>query len=185
MTMPLIATGYPARRVPRVGVAPEVRGERVVHQLDGIEPEVHPADLLAVGHQLWDLWRRHPQFTPCDLILGLDAGGILPTVALSLASATPYKLAWKLDLDLPDKRVFHERHARRTDVFVYGDLRGRRVLIVDDEITSGHTVASLLDVLVAAGATAVGVMCLVEDTAGAGRSLVEGRGVACCSLTRI
>ncbi len=185
MTLPLASTAYPARQVPRLGVAAEVRAVRVVHQLDGIESEVHPADLLAVGHQLWDAWRHHPRFTAHEVILGLDAGGILPTVALAMATATPYKLAWKLDLDLPDKRVFHERHARRTDVFVYGHLQGREVLIVDDEVTSGRTAASLVNVLATAGATVTGVVCLVEETSGGGRSLLEGLGVACCALTSI
>jgi adenine phosphoribosyltransferase len=185
MTVPLTSTDYPARLVSRLGVTADVRGVRVVHQLDGIEAEVHPADLLTVGHQLWAAWRHHRGFRAHDLILGLDAGGILPTVAVALASSTPYKLAWKLDLDLPDKRVFHERHARRTEVFTYGPVHGRRILIADDEVTSGLTVAGLVDVLHAAGAEVIGVVCLVEETSGGGGSLLKGMGIACCALTTI
>jgi len=185
MTLPVTSTSYSARLVPRLGVAPGVRDVRVVHELDGIEAEVHPAELLAVGHHLWSAWRRHPQFAEHDLILGLDAGGILPTVAVALASSTPYKLAWKLDLGLPEKRVFYEQHARRTEVYTYGAVCGRRVLIVDDEVTSGLTVVSLIRLLAAAGAVVVGVVCLVEDTSGDGRARLEGLGVACCTLTQI
>lgn len=186
MMLPLAsATAYPARLVPRLGVASDVRRVRVVHQLDGIDDEVDPVDVLTVGHRLWSTWRQHPDFAAHDLILGLDAGGILPTVAVAMASATPYRLAWKVDLDLPDKRVFYERHARRVEVFAYGQMRERRILIVDDEVTSGVTIAGLAEVLQAAGAVVVGAVCLVEETSGGGRSLLEGLRIPCCALTTI
>ncbi|MGH3736183.1 MAG: phosphoribosyltransferase family protein [Micromonosporaceae bacterium] len=183
MTAPTAA--YQARIVTRLGVSAGVRNVRVIHQLDGIENEVYPSDLLSVGHQLWSRWRRHESFRDHDLILGLDAGGILPTVAVALATGTPYRLAWKLNLDLPDKLVFHELHARRTEVFTYGRLGGRRVLIVDDEVTTGRTLAHLVDVLRQADVDVVGVACLVEDAAGGGRRLLESVGVGLCALTTL
>lgn len=176
---------YPARLVPRLDVADRVRAVRVVHRVDGIEHAVHPDELLDVGERLWGLWQAHEGYRDHDLILGLDAGGILPTIAVAMASATPYRLAWKLNLDLPDKKVFHEPHARRLEVFTYGDLRGQRVLVVDDEITSGRTLANLIAVLRAAHADVAGVTCLVEDRSGNGRSLLNGLGVPLCTLTTL
>jgi adenine phosphoribosyltransferase len=184
-TMGLASTGYPARLVRRLGVPDGVRDVRVVHQVDGINDAVHPADLLSVGHQLWNRWRRHPRHRDHEVVLGLDAGGILPTIAVALASATPYRLAWKLNLDLPDRRVFTEPHARRAEVFVYGDLRGQRILVVDDEITAGATAGNLIAVLAAAGADVVGVVCLVEETSGGGRAELDRRGVPLCALTSL
>jgi adenine phosphoribosyltransferase len=119
------------------------------------------------------------------VLLGLDAGGILPTVAIALVSDTPYRLAWKLDLDLPDKRQFSEPHARRTDVYTYGDLAGSRVLIIDDEITTGATVHNLVATLRAASANVVGVACLIEDTTGDGRQRLMSAEVPLCTLTRL
>src|SRR5215472_5884211 len=107
---------YCARRVRRLGVTSDMRDVRIIHELDGIDGEVLPTSLLRTGSELWDAWRRHRDFEPADLLLGLDAGGILPTVAVALASDLPYRLAWKLDLDLPHKRRFSEPHARRADV---------------------------------------------------------------------
>lgn len=176
---------YPARLVSRLGVADGVRAVRVVHRIDGIEDEVHPDELIDAGRRLWDRWRAHEAYRDHDLVLGLDAGGILPTVAVAMASTTPYRLAWKLNLDLPDKRVFHEPHARRIEVFTYGDLRGRPVLVVDDEITSGQTLANLVAVLQEAGADLVGVACLVEDSSGSGRTLLNELGVPLCTLTTL
>jgi adenine phosphoribosyltransferase len=176
---------YQARRVRRLSVTPGMRDVRIVHELDGIAGEVQPAALLQAGGRLWEAWRRHPGFSVPDLLLGLDAGGIVPTVAVALASGLPYRLAWKLDLDLPDKHGFTESHARRTRVFAYGDLAGARVLLIDDEVTTGRTLASLATVLRDAGARVAGAACLIEDSAGSPRSLLESLGVPLCALTRI
>ncbi len=179
------ATSYQATRVRRLGVAAGVRDVRVVHELDGILDHVHPAQLAKTGHSLWAAWRSHPGYAGADLLLGLDAGGILPTVAVAMASGLPYRLAWKLNLDLPNKRRFTEPYASRADVFTYGDLATKRVLIVDDEITTGATLANLVSVLRDEAVDIAGVACLIEDTSGSGRALLEGYGVSVCSLTTL
>jgi adenine phosphoribosyltransferase len=176
---------FQARRVRRLGVPPRARNIRIVHELDGIRNQVQPSTLLHTGRALWKAWSRHPEFTTPDVLLGLDAGGILPTVAVALSSALPYRLAWKLDLDLPHKRRFAEPHARRTEVFTYGDLAGARVLIVDDEITTGNTLANLVTVLRDAAVGVTGIACLIEDTTGNARQLLESLGVPLCTLTRL
>lgn len=177
--------GYQAHRVRRLGVAPETRDIRIVHELDGILDQVHPATLLRTGSALWEAWSRHSEFVTPDVLLGLDAGGILPTIAVALASDLPYRLAWKLDLDLPNKRRFTEPHARRTEVFTYGDLAGAHVLIVDDEITTGKTLSNLVAVLRDADVHVTGVACLIEDTTGNARPLLKSLGVPLCTLTQL
>lgn len=172
-----------ARHVRRLNVSDSVRPVRVVHALDGIDHQVAPVALFSVGRELWRRWQAHPDYRDHDVILGLDAGGILPTVAVALASRTAYRLAWKLDLDLPDKHVFLEPHANRTEVFTYGSLAGQRVLVVDDEITTGATMANLVEVLRVGGADIVGVACLVEDTGGHGRERLASLDIPLCALT--
>jgi adenine phosphoribosyltransferase len=183
-----IASGdlrYGARRVRRLGVAADTRDVRIVHELDGILDHVYPTTLLRTGRALWTAWFGHPAFAAPDLLLGLDAGGILPTIAVALASGLPYRLAWKLDLDLPGKRRFTEPHARRTNVFTYGNLTGARVLIVDDEITTGATLCNLVAVLRRADVEVTGIACLIEDTTGNARPRLEALGVPLCTLTRL
>lgn len=176
---------FQALRVRRLSVTPGMRDVRIIHELDGIAGVVDPTALLQAGGSLWEAWLRHPGFCMPDLLLGLDAGGIVPTVAVALASGLPYRLAWKLDLDLPDKHRFTERHARRTRVFAYGDLAGARVLLIDDEVTTGRTLASLVTVLRNASAQVAGAACLIEDSTGSPRPLLESLGVPLCALTRI
>jgi adenine phosphoribosyltransferase len=160
-----------------------VRSVRVLHDLDGIGQDVHPAAVLEAGQTLWQRWCEQPDFRGHDIILGLDAGGILPTMAVALASRSSYRLAWKLDLDVPDKVVFHEPHARRVEVFAYGDFTGRRVLIVDDEVTTGRTAANLITALRAAGADVVGLLCLVEDATSGARLVLDELEVPLCALS--
>jgi adenine phosphoribosyltransferase len=174
---------YHTRHVKRL--ADGVRPVRVMHALDGIEQEVPPAMVTEVGHALWDAWRGHPDFQPADLLLGLDAGGILPTLALSAACGTPYRLAWRLDLDLPDKHVFLEPHSALPELYLYGCFEGKRVLIVDDEVTTGRTAVNLRNVLIAAQAAVVGVACLVEDTSGRARARLAALELPLCSLTSL
>ncbi|MDG4761118.1 phosphoribosyltransferase [Micromonospora sp. WMMD710] len=174
-----------ADRVTRLGVGDTTRPIRVVHGLDGIRTDAAAEQVLATGSSLWKRWCEHPAYRPHDLLLGLDAGGIIPTIAVAWASGSQYRLAWKVNLDLPGKLVFHEPHARRLEVFAYGDFEGLRVLIVDDEITTGLTLANLVEALRAAGADITGALCLVEDTAGEGRQLLERNGVPLCVLTTL
>jgi adenine phosphoribosyltransferase len=185
MTTTSTVSGYRARRVARLGIEPGMRGERIVHELDGMLAPVEPARLLATGRDLWSAWINDPAHESPDILLGLDAGGIPPTFTLALAADLPYRLAWKLDLDLPDKNVFAEPHARRTDVFTYAEFTNQKVLVVDDEITTGRTAANLTAMLRAAGAQIVGVVCLVEDTVGGGRALLDELGVPLCTLTSL
>src|SRR2546429_3013739 len=174
---------FHARYVPRL--AEGCRSVRVMHALDGIEQEVPHELLPEAGLALWDLWRRHERFRPHDLIIGLDAGGMLIAIALALASKTPYRLSWRLNLDLPDKHAFEEPHSASPDLFVYGAFAGRRVLVAHDEVTTGRTAANLGSVLRQAGADVVGVACLVEDTSGRGRSLLQQLGLPLCALTSL
>lgn len=176
---------YRARRVRRLDVSEQSRDIRIVHELDGIVAPVEPSMLSETGDALWQRWSAHPDFRSSDVLLGLDAGGILPTVGVSLASGLPYRLAWKLDLDLPGKHRFCEPHARRTDVFAYGDLTGFRILIVDDEVTSGNTLANLVTVLRTAGAEVSGVLCLIEDTSGQARRRLRSLDVPLCTLLQL
>ncbi|CAG7643471.1 phosphoribosyltransferase [Actinacidiphila bryophytorum] len=166
---------FSARVVERLGVDLTSRTERVIHSLDGLEEPVHPDTLTEAGSQLWNrLLAEVPELMGnIDFLLGLDAGGILPTVSLASASAVPYKIAWKLELPLDGAVRFSEPHAVRTDVFAYGIAPGQRIVLVDDEVTTGRTLADLTVRLREAGARPLAAACLVEDVTQGARELLS------------
>ena len=178
---------FAARVVERLSVPANSRRERIVHTLDGLEQPVHTHDLDSVGHALWTKTQTEmgDLLTKVDYILGLDAGGIIPTIALSQAASLPYKIAWKLHLPLDGMIQFSEPHASRTDVYAYGIEPGSQVLLVDDEVTSGHTLANLTQRLRGVGAVPLGAVCLVEDKRHSGRHQLAGLGVRLVSLHAI
>ncbi|MDX3025955.1 phosphoribosyltransferase domain-containing protein [Streptomyces acidiscabies] len=176
-----------ARVVERLGIGATSRRERVVHSLDGLEDPVRPEALDATGQLLWKHVEEHLPSADhtADFLLGLDAGGIVPTLALAHASRMPYKIAWKLHLPLDGAVRFQEPHAMRTDVFAYNIAPGQRIVLVDDEITTGQTLAGLVRGLREAGAEPLAVACLVEDTTRGARALLDSLGLPLISLTTI
>lgn len=165
---------FTARIVERLSVGATSRRERVIHSLDGLENPVHPDTLATTGADLWRLLQEQVPdgLGSVDFLLGLDAGGILPTVSLDGAVR------------------FSEPHAMRTDVFAYGVFaygitHGQRIIIVDDKITTGRTLADLTRRLREAGAVPLAAACLVEDTTRGARDLLTDLGVPLVSLTTI
>ncbi|MFE0423351.1 phosphoribosyltransferase domain-containing protein [Streptomyces sp. NPDC058953] len=178
---------FSARIVERLGVGATSRRERVIHSLDGLEAPVHPDALAATGTRLWRRVQEQATDGPLsvDFLLGLDAGGILPTVSVAGAARLPYKIAWKLHLPLDGVVRFREPHAMRTDVFAYGIAPGQRIVLVDDEVTTGRTLADLTRRLREAGAVPLVAACLVEDTTRGARDLLTGLGLPLVSLTTV
>lgn len=176
---------FSARIVERLSVGQSSRRERVIHSLDGLEDAVHPDLLGAAGSQLWKNLLHHVPgvFGSVDFLLGLDAGGILPTVSLAWAAELPYKIAWKLHLPLEGAVRFSEPHAVRTNVYAYGIAPGQRIVLVDDEVTTGRTLADLTGRLREAGAQPLAAACLVEDTTQGGRELLAGLDIPLVTLT--
>ncbi|MFC9640005.1 phosphoribosyltransferase [Streptomyces mirabilis] len=183
----LTTTAFSARIVERLSIGATSRRERVIHSLDGLERPVHPHALDDAGAQLWHLLQDQirDEMGAVDFLLGLDAGGILPTVALAGAAQLPYKIAWKLHLPLDGVVRFSEPHALRTDVYAYGIASGQRIILVDDEITTGRTLADLTRSLREAGATPVAAACLVEDTTRGARERLAELDIPLISLTTL
>jgi adenine phosphoribosyltransferase len=180
------ASLFAARIIERRGVTSRQRAERVVHSLDGLEAPVSMDEFKSTAEELWSRCQAAlSDLDRVDFILGLDAGGIIPTIGLAAASGIPYKIAWKLDLPLPGAVTFSEPHAVRRDVHAYHIQPRQRILIVDDEVTTGMTLVNLAAALRTAGAEPVGAVCLVEDLRHSARPRLAAAGLDLVSLMRI
>lgn len=176
-------SAFGAKIVERRGVTAQQRAERVVHRLDGLEAPVTMEDFRSTAEELWSRCQAElDHLDRVDFILGLDAGGIIPTLGLSAASGIPYKVAWKLDLPLPGAVTFSEPHAVRRDVHAYHIEARQRILIVDDEVTTGMTLVNLAAALRSVGAEPIGAVCLVEDVRHSARQRLASTNLGLVSL---
>ena len=88
-----------------------------------------------------------------DVVVGAETGGIPIAAAVSLAGDLPFAFVRKPGY------VGHEDHEPR----VRGaTVKGRRVLLVDDAVSSGSAVEAFTEQLRAEGATVAGVFTLVD-----------------------
>lgn len=90
-----------------------------------------------------------------DLLAGLELGGVPVATALSLRCAIPQLLVRK------------EAKTYGTAKLAEGpDFRGRRVLVVEDVITTGGQVAASTEELRARGAVVDTVLCVIDRSGG-------------------
>jgi len=177
---------FSAKIIERRGVTAQQRAERIVHRLDGLEEPVTTDEVNATAEELWGRCQGAlDHLDRVDFILGLDAGGIIPTLGLAAASGLPYKIAWKLDLPLRGAVRFSEPHAVRRDVHAYHIEPRQRILVVDDEVTTGMTLVNLATALRKAGAEPIGAACLVEDIRHRARERLAAGGINLVSLMTI
>lgn len=170
-----------ARRVLPVDVPLERPATRIWHELDGMDQPVSPHRLLVTGSALWGSWLDYRPGVVPEVLIGLGTRGAVPTIAVAIASGLPYLLAWPLDRDVSDELSGPESGIRRAEFLTTGCVQGKQVLVVSDQVIHGSNLLSFISALRDEAADVIGVLCLIEDTSGAGRRRVESTGVALCS----
>jgi adenine phosphoribosyltransferase len=124
----------------------------------------------------------------CDIVAGIDARGFLLGAAVAIRLGTGV-LAVRKGGKLPPP-VFSE-----TYTLEYGtatleipadgiELTGKRVLVIDDVLATGGTVAATVKLLERAGAVVVGAAVLLELAALGGREVVGSLKVTSLTVVR-
>jgi orotate phosphoribosyltransferase len=128
-------------------------------QWDGGRTPIHPLSMesaYADPELLRDLGARGARFAQdldVDVVVGAETAGVPLAAAISLASGLPFAFVRKPgyrghEIDEPPTRG--------------ADVAGRRVLLVDDAVSSGTAVERFTAALSGAGAEVVGVFVLVD-----------------------
>lgn len=133
-----------------VPVAPIVGRERsmVASPLDGRYGPMHPDKLAPLVQRLVGM----ADLQGIDHVLGIPEGGSIPAYAFAVAAGMSVVLASIWQPDLPGVVTFIEEHdGSLGPKHIYGIERGARVLIVEDEVTTGRTVVNCVRALRAAG----------------------------------
>ncbi|MHB8586601.1 MAG: hypoxanthine/guanine phosphoribosyltransferase [Thermoplasmatota archaeon] len=150
--------------------------EYFVHPLaDGI-PAVEPALLREVVDEVVAIADRR-----VNRIVTVEAMGIPLATAVSLRLGIPFTVVRKRSYGLPGEREVGQSTGYSTNrLFVNGLGRGDRVLVVDDVVSTGGTLAALLQGLRGIEVDVRDVVVVFEK--GAGRAVVEkefGRPIKC------
>jgi adenine phosphoribosyltransferase len=120
-----------------------------------------------------------------DVVVGVEARGFILAAPIALelgAGFVPVRKAGKLPG--PTRAVAYELEYGQAVLEAHEDAfePGARVLVVDDVLATGGTVAATIELVRAGGAEVVGVSMLMELTALGGRDRLPG--VPVCALFR-
>ncbi|WP_077041466.1 adenine phosphoribosyltransferase [Rhodococcus sp. MTM3W5.2] len=122
-----------------------------------------------------------------DLVAGIDARGFLlgAGVALALdAGVLAVRKAGKLPPPVLTREYQLEYGTASLEIPADGiELAGRRVLVIDDVLATGGTLAAAAELLATAGAEVIGIAVVLEIEALGGRSRLAGHPVT--SLLRV
>lgn len=158
-------------------------------KVDGfINHQVDPQLMLEAGQRLAERFRSARP----TKVLTAEISGIAPALTTALALGIPVVYARKSKpITMPDA-VFlttapSHTKGREVELIVSPEYLGpgERVLIIDDFLATGQTIAALVRLAVAAGATVVGIGAVIEKTFEGGRELLSGLGVPIESLAMI
>jgi adenine phosphoribosyltransferase len=144
-----------------------------------------PAELRAVARRLATAMT---DASGAEDVVGLAPGGIPIAVGLAYELEAPAVIAYKCRLDLPREITWTEPHATNNRFYLYGLEPGTRVVVIDDEVDSGHTLTNAVRSLSAHGIDVLEVGAVVETLHRArsfGRERLWGAGVVLTALYQL
>ena len=107
-----------------------------------------------------------------DRIVTIEAMGIPIATTLSLKTGIPMTLVRKRKYGLPDEIELTQKTGYSGGkIYVNGLKKGDRILIVDDVISEGGTLLSLLKEIIKAGIIVTGIFCVIGR--GGGKELIR------------
>ncbi len=164
--------------------APVVRFEDYayfVHPLTDGVPEIRPELLRDVVDEILAV----ATLDGVTRIVAPEAMGIPVGTALSLATGIPLTILRKRTYGLPGEFAVNQVTGYGTNVlYANGVSEGDRVFVVDDVVSTGGTLAPILEAFQKRGVIIVDVVVLIEK--GDGRKIVEERtGVPIKTLQRL
>jgi orotate phosphoribosyltransferase len=139
-------------------------GAKSTYYLDIKSAVTSPQVLGAIGNAI-------SAMATFDVVAGVAVGAVPIAVATALASGRPYAIIRSAD----------KGHGKKERII--GDVKGKKVLLVEDVTTSGGSALYGIDELRAAGAVADMVITVVDRESGATEKMKE-RGISLFSLVK-
>ena len=120
-----------------------------------------------------------------DVIAGIDARGFLFATPLAMAmgcGAVMVRKKGKLPGDVIEKSYALEYGEATLSLQTSRQIKGKRILLVDDLLATGGTVSASVDLIKQAGGIIAGIACLIELTGLGGRAILADKGCPVVSL---
>ncbi|MFQ6014389.1 MAG: xanthine phosphoribosyltransferase [Anaerolineae bacterium] len=153
-----------------------------------INHQVDPQLTLEMGRELA---ARFAHLNPTKVITA-EISGIAPALTTALTLNVPVVYARKTRPITMPKNPYKERAPSHTkgklvELMVSPEFLGPgdRVLLIDDFLATGNTIAALARIVEQSGATLVGIGAVIEKTFEGGREALAGLGVPIESLAVI
>jgi len=121
----------------------------------------------------------------CDLIVAPESMGIPLAVPLSMDLGIPYSIIRKKSYGLPGEvQIDQVTGYSKSKMYINGVCKGNKVTIVDSVVSSGGTLAAVVQGIRSIGAEIVDILVVIEK--GGGRRRLENElGVRIKSLIKV
>lgn len=116
---------------------------KIIHPFDGRILPLEPRKLKDNARKLAKLLNLEK----VDYILGFAEGGVLAAYGVSEVTNIPMIGSYRVRLKSSPEIIFTEPHSERSTHYIYGLNPGNRIVIVEDEITTGSTLCSAVSEL--------------------------------------
>ena len=134
-----------------------------VHPLTNGVPSCDPKMLEQLVDWMIEVGNMH-----CDLILAPETMGVPYAVLLSAKTGIPYSIVRKTSFGFDDEVELTQRTGySKSNMYVNGVREGMRVIIVDDVVSTGGTLNSIIDAVRRIGATVVDILVPINKDGGA------------------
>ena len=126
-----------------------------------------------------------PKNLDVDKIVAIEAMGIHLATALSLATGLPFVIIRKREYGLEgEKEVYQETGYGSSNLYINDLKAGEKILLIDDVVSTGGTLISVIGALKDIGVDIKGVIATIEK--GDGKRVVETEtGIPIFSIVKI
>lgn len=119
----------------------DLRKFKVMHPLDG---RGFPLDISFLKKCSKKLLKKMGKID-FDYVVGFAEGGIPAALGFSIVSNKPFVGSYRVKLKEKGEIKFQEPHSSRSQHYIYGLKEGDRVVIIEDEITTGRTIINAIN----------------------------------------
>jgi len=118
----------------------DLRKDKIIHPFDGRVIPLNPTLLKQHAEAL----AEKLNLEGVDYILGFAEGGLISAYAISEVTNIPFIGSYRVRLKLDNEIHFQENHSERANHFIYGLHPNDKIVIIEDEITTGQTLINVI-----------------------------------------